>query len=325
MGGGAGAEVVPSGPQDPPVTIEAMPSGSQVLAGGPEVAVPPIVTVDPMAAIPSDTPPAVGMGGMASSIPSPTPEDPEVILGRPLRSGNEPEATLTPLPQVLSRAHQALQETEVAILREWEALETEHRCLGDWCTQLEKRTMAASCQFASERAEHEQEREDLKEDIQKVSDGEQEVTRKERSLVKKKEHLYQREEAITTFHDKLKAYNAMLEKQRDKQAAAEAKMQKLQQELVDKASNIARAEESLKAKDASLEKRATDLTWQEEDLTFREEMWATRNKLLDELELEAEEKGKRLEGKVQALEEQVYQFQAAQAAQVTQTALGPKR
>jgi hypothetical protein len=37
-------------------------------------------------------------------------------------------------------------------------------------------------------------------------------------------------------------------------------------------------------------------------------MWARWNKLLDELELEAEEKRKRLEGKVWALEEQVRQF-----------------
>jgi hypothetical protein len=37
-------------------------------------------------------------------------------------------------------------------------------------------------------------------------------------------------------------------------------------------------------------------------------MWARRNKLLDELELEAEEKVKRLEGKVRALEGQVRQF-----------------
>jgi hypothetical protein len=73
----------------------------------------------------------------------------------------------------------------------------------------------------------------------------------------------------------------------------------MQQELVDKASYIACAEESLKA---------TNLTWQEEDLAFREKMWARRDKLLDELELEAEEKGKRLEGKVWALEEQVRQF-----------------
>ena len=54
-----------------------------------------------------------------------------VILGRPLRSGVDPGVTLTPLPQVLTRAHQALQETKAAIRREWEALETEHQRLGD--------------------------------------------------------------------------------------------------------------------------------------------------------------------------------------------------
>jgi len=136
VSGSAMVEATESGTdvKDPPVTIEAMPSGSQVLAGGPEVAVPPIVTVDPMAAIPSDTPPAVGMGGMASSIPSPTPEDPEVILGRRLQTGAGPKTAPPPLPRVLSRAHQALRETEAAILREWEALETEHQRLGDWRT-----------------------------------------------------------------------------------------------------------------------------------------------------------------------------------------------
>jgi chromosome segregation ATPase len=222
---------------------------------------------------------------------------------------------------VLTRAHQALQETEAAIRREWKALETEHQRLDDWCSQLERRTKATSCQFASERAELEQEREDLKEDIWKVSDREEEVTRKERSLARKEKHLDQKEEAVTALHDKLKAYNAVLEKQRDKQAAAEAKLQKLQQELSDKASDIARVEGNLKAREASLAKRTTDLTWQEEDLAFREEMWARRNKLLDELELEAEEKVKHLEGKVWTLEGQVRQFQAAQA---TQSAPGPQ-
>jgi hypothetical protein len=106
--------------------------------------VPLTATADPTAAIPSNTPSAVGVGGASNSIPSPTPEEPEVILGRPLQSGIEPEATPTPLPQVLSHAYQALQETEAMILREWEALETKHQCLGDWCTQLEERTKAAS-------------------------------------------------------------------------------------------------------------------------------------------------------------------------------------
>jgi chromosome segregation ATPase len=90
---------------------------------------------------------------------------------------------------VLSRVHQALQEIEAAIPREWEALTTEHQRLGDWRTQLEERNKAASRQFASERFEFEREREDYKEDLQKVFDREREVTRKEKRLAKKEEHL----------------------------------------------------------------------------------------------------------------------------------------
>jgi hypothetical protein len=48
-----------------------------------------------------------------------------------------------------------------------------------------------------------------------VFDWEWEVTWKEKRLVKKEEHLDQREAVITEFHEKLKAYNVMLEKQRD--------------------------------------------------------------------------------------------------------------
>jgi hypothetical protein len=70
-------------------------------------------------------------GGASSSIPSPTPEETEVVFGRRLRSGAEPEAAPVPLPRVLSRAHQALHETEAAILREWEALGAEHQGLSD--------------------------------------------------------------------------------------------------------------------------------------------------------------------------------------------------
>jgi hypothetical protein len=212
-----------------------------------------------MAAILSNTPPVEDAGGASSSIPPLTSEGPKVILGRLLRSDTELEAAPTPLPRVLSRAHQALQETEAAILREWEALETEHQRLGDWRTQLEERTKAASRQFTSKQTELEREREDFKEDLQKVFDREREVSRKEKGLSKKEKHLDQREEVITAFHAKLKAYNVMVEKQRDKQTATVAKLQKLQHELDDKANSTALAEENLKAKDASLEKRATDL------------------------------------------------------------------
>jgi myosin heavy subunit len=222
----------------------------------------------------------------------------------------------------LSRAHQALWETEAAILWEWEALETEHQRLGDWRTQLEERTKAASHQFASERSELEQGREDLKEDLEKVLERERKATQEEERLVKKKEHLDQWDAVIKELHEKLKAYNAMLEKQRDEKTATEAALQKLQQELDDRASNISLAEENLKAKDASLEERATDLIRQEKDLAWREEMWERRDKLLAEHELEAEEKEKKLEEKERTLEERVCWFQAAQVAQTAQAAPG---
>jgi uncharacterized protein (DUF3084 family) len=213
-------------------------------------------------------------------------------------------------PSGAVRAHQALRETEAVILWEWEALETEHQRLGDWRTQLEERTKAASYQFAFERSKLEQEREDFKEDLEKVFDREWEVTQKEMRLVKKEEHLNQREAVITEFHEKLKAYNVMLEKQRDEQIATETALQKMRRELDDRASNISLAKENLKAKDASLEERAKDLVWQEKDLAWREEMRERREKLLAEHELEVEDKEKKLEEKERTLEEQVRRFQA---------------
>jgi chromosome segregation ATPase len=244
---------------------------------------------------------------MPDSIPPPVLEGPEVILGRRLGAGSE--TAPPPLSRVLSRAHQALQETEAAILREWEALETERQRLGDWCAQLEQRTKAVSCQFASERFELERGRKDLREDLEKVIEREREAGREERRLLKKKEHLDQREVVVTEYHEKLKAYNAMLEEQRDKQTASEAALQKLQQELDDKAGKISLVEENLRAKGVFLEERASYLIRQEKELAWREEMWERRDKLLAEHEREAEEKEKKLE-------EQVCWFQAAQAAHV---------
>jgi chromosome segregation ATPase len=162
------------------------------------------------------------MGGVLDPVSPPVLEEPEVVLGRRLQTSAGPETAPPPLPQVLSRARQALRETEAAILREWEALETEHQCLGDWGTQLEERTKVVSCQFSSERSELEQGRKDLKEDLEEVIERERKATQKEGKLTKKKERLDQREVVITEFHEKLKAYNAVLEKQQDKQTVTEA-------------------------------------------------------------------------------------------------------
>jgi hypothetical protein len=111
----------------------ALPPGLQA----PVAAAPPAATADlTPAATPSNIPSATteAVGGVPDSIPPPIPEEPEIILGRRFQTGTGPETVLPPLPLVLSRTHQALWETEAAILREWEALEAEHQCLGDWRT-----------------------------------------------------------------------------------------------------------------------------------------------------------------------------------------------
>ena len=84
-------------------------------------------------------------------------------------------------------------------------------------------------------------------------------------------------------------------------------MKKWQQELEDKASDIALAKENLKEKGTSLDRRETDLARWEKDLAFREEMLERQGMLLAEHELEAEEKERKLE-------ERIRQFEAAQAA-----------
>jgi hypothetical protein len=126
----------------PPAAAQTAPAASQAPAGGPAVAASASGGVAAIEEVPAGgsapasdiapTPDAGGnTGGASSSNPPPTPEETEVVFGWRLWSGAEPEAAPVPLSRVLSRAHQALHETEAAILRECEALEAEHQRLSD--------------------------------------------------------------------------------------------------------------------------------------------------------------------------------------------------
>jgi hypothetical protein len=221
-----------------------------------------------------------------------------VVFGRRLRSGAEPEAAPVPLPRVLSRAHQALHETEAAILREWEALEDEHQRLSNWRTQLEERTKAASRQFAYERSELERGRKDYKRDLQKVYARELEASWREKKLARREEAVSQREALVTELWAKLSALDKILEEQRIQQTMAVERLQQLQQELKGKASDATLAEEKLKAKGESLDSQETDLVRWEKDPAFREEMLTRQGEMLVEHELEAEKKEKELEEQV---------------------------
>jgi hypothetical protein len=131
-----------------PAAAGTAPPASHILARGPTAAALALGTAaaeEVPARGPAPAPDTEGdLGGASSSVPPPTPEVVEVIFGWRLQSGAEPDAVPIPLPRVLSRAHQVLNETEAVIRWEWEALESEHQCLSDWRTQLEERTKVAS-------------------------------------------------------------------------------------------------------------------------------------------------------------------------------------
>jgi hypothetical protein len=115
-------------------------------------------------------------------------------------------------------------------------------------------------------------------------------------------------EALTKeYQAKMSALDQTLEALRAQQVKAVERLQKWQQELEGNASDAALTEENLNAKEQSLDRRETDLARGETDLVFREEMLTRWGELLAEHELEAEEKEKKLE-------EQILQFNVAQAA-----------
>ena len=150
-------------------------------------------------------------------------------------------------------------------MREWEALEAEHQRLSDWRTQLEERTKTASRQFISERSQLKRDRKEYKRDLQKVCARELEASRREEAVT-------QREALTIEYQAKLSVLDQTLEAQRAQQVKAVERLQKWQQELEGKASDVALAEENLKEKELSLDRRETDLARRAIDLAFREEM-----------------------------------------------------
>jgi hypothetical protein len=147
---------------------------------------------------------------------------------------------------------------------------------------------------------------EYKKDLQRVCARELEATWREKKAARREEAVTQREALTTEYQTKLSALDKTLEAQWAQQVKAMERLQKWQQELESKASDVALAGENLKEKELSLDRRETDLARRETDLAFREEMLVRRGELLAVHELEAEEKERKLE-------EQIHQFDAEQA------------
>jgi len=143
----------------------------------------------------------------AAEVPTPVPEVPtlsfepaaeeelDVVSGRRLLQG-PPEEEAAPLPQVLVRIRQSIEEAtstaEAAFRREWAALESER--LGDWHTRLEGRTKAKASHAARVRSELKADQESYRANLRKVFDREFAVASREKALALREE-AFSKEEA----------------------------------------------------------------------------------------------------------------------------------
>ena len=117
-------------------------------------------------------------------------EELEEVSGRRLLQG-PPEEEAAPLPQVLVRVQQTIEEAtstaEAAFRREWAALESERQCLGDWHTRLEGRTKAEASHAARVRFELKADLESYRANLRKVFDREFAVASREKALALREE------------------------------------------------------------------------------------------------------------------------------------------
>jgi hypothetical protein len=116
-------------------------------------------------------------------------EEPEVVYERHLL----PCLAKVPLPRLLAKSQQALEELEAGIHQEWEELDAECLRLSNWERRLGDHIKIVSARYAGECAELVQEREDLQEQLQKSLDREAAAAQRERAAVRWETQAIERE------------------------------------------------------------------------------------------------------------------------------------
>ena len=182
-------------------------------------------------------------------------EELEVVSGRRLLQG-PPEEEAAPLPQVLVRIRQSIEEAtstaEAAFRREWADLESERQCLSDWHTRLEAHTKAEASHAAEARSKLKADQEAYRANLLKVFDREFVVSNREKTLA-------QREEAfaleVVSFAAQWSELETRLVAQRSELETRSQGLEVRKQLLQERASKLAIAEVELEENRKSLDKR----------------------------------------------------------------------
>jgi hypothetical protein len=134
---------------------------------------------------------APGVAEVASSAapPAEEEEETEVVLGRRLL----PSMAEIPLPRLIAKCHQAQQELEAGMRREWEKLEAERHRLSDWEVRLGDRINFVSARYAEERSKLVLGRELLREELEQARDREAAAFQREKAATRRKAQALERE------------------------------------------------------------------------------------------------------------------------------------
>ncbi|XP_025798686.1 stress response protein NST1-like [Panicum hallii] len=204
---------------------------------------------------------APGVAEVGSSVSPPAgEEEPEVVLGRRLL----PSTAEVPLPRLIAKCHQAQQELEAGMRREWEKLEAERHRLSDWEVRLGDRINSVSARYAEERAKLVHGRELLQEELEQARVREAAALQREKAARRREtealEGLIAVEEMKQAVADRERTARELAAQARKASAAVEAE----KAALADLAAAVAKREEGLAAREAGEATRLQELQRREE-------------------------------------------------------------
>jgi hypothetical protein len=254
----------------PEAAESAAPGAATPEAAAPGVAAPEVADVASYAAPPAEE------------------EELEEVLGRCLL----PSAAEIPLPRLIAKCQQALQELEAGMGREWEKLETERHQLSDWEVRLGDRINAVSARYTEERAELVLGCELLREELEQARVLEAAALQREKAATRREaaalEGLKAMEELKEAVADRERVARELAAQTRKVSAAVEAE----KSDLADLAAVVAKREEGLAAREAEEVAQLQELQKREEAM---EEELAAGNRRLQEREAALQEKEAKVE------------------------------
>jgi DNA repair exonuclease SbcCD ATPase subunit len=206
------------------------------------------------------TAPGVAEVASSSAPPAEEEEETEVVLGRRLL----PSTAEIRLPRLIAKCHQAQQELEAGMRREWEKLEAERHRLSDWEVRLGDRINSVSTRYTEERAKLVQGRELLQEELEQARIREAAALQREKEAARREAEalkgLIVVEERMEAVADRERTARELAAEVRRASAIIEAE----KSTLADLAAAVAKREEGLAAREAEEVARLQELQKREE-------------------------------------------------------------